>query len=88
MDSKLLISTAKYILRQIKVGDIFGIGTQEEYVDEKTLPIVNQWVKEVYDLGAKSAYPLGRELCDLWFLNGNRVNSERIERAIEILGQL
>lgn len=76
------------ILQKIKIGDIFGIGSQEEYIDDKTLPIVQRWSQEVHDVGAKSLIPLGQELCDLWLLNGNRVKSTRIKRAIEILKQL
>lgn len=83
-----LINDAEMILQRIKVGDIFGIGSLEEYIDDKTLPWVLQWAQKVHDVGATLPTPLGHELCDLWFLNGNRVDSARIKRAIEILEQL
>lgn len=83
-----LITDADLILQNIKVGDIFGIGSREEYVDDDTLVIAKEWVAKLHDIGVQSDNPLGKELCDTWYLNGNRVNRERIERAIEILKQL
>lgn len=83
-----LINQAEIILQRIQVGDIFGIGSQEEYIDDDTLRIGQQWAQKVHDVGAKSPSPLGHELCSLWFINGNRVKSERIKRAIEILKQI
>lgn len=83
-----LINQAEMILQRIKVGDVFGIGSQEEYIDDDTLRIGEQWAQRVHDVGALSFTRLGQELCGLWFINGNRVNSTSIKRAIEILKQI
>ena len=82
------MTDADLILQNIKVGDIFGIGTKEEYIDDDTLVTAKKWVAELYDIGMQSDNPLGKELCNTWYLNGNRVNRVRIERAKEILRQL
>lgn len=88
MDTRHLIENAEDILRKIKIGDILGIGTKEEYLDDETLSIALRWAQDVHDIGAKSLTPFGQELSELWFLNGNRVSSMRIKRAIDILKQL
>lgn len=88
MDFLHLIGDAELILQKVKVGDIFGIDSKEEYIDDETLAIAKGWVEELYNIGIQSNNPLGKELCETWYLNGNRVNRERIQRAIEILKQL
>ncbi len=83
-----LIDDAEMILCNVRVGDYFGIGSTEEYIDDDTLVIAKRWVDELYDIGVQSDNPLVKELCETWYLNGNRVNRTRILRAIEILKQL
>lgn len=83
-----LVNEAETILQKIKVGDIFGIGSQQEYLDDKILSTAMQWTQKVHDVGAMSLTPLAQELRSLWIIDGNRVSSARIKRAVEILKQI
>ena len=88
MEKINLINVAEIILSKVKEGDIYGIGSKQEYLDDETIAIAEKWVQDIHDFAIQSTDHLAKELCELWYINKNCVSKERIKRAIEILKKI
>ena len=88
MKKETLIEQANNILSLIHVEDLFHIGSLEECVDERYIPMVKQWVNDLHVYASKIDSKLGEMLLNQWYFNGRRVSSQRIKQAIAILEQI
>ncbi len=72
---------------RIERGQFFNEEYPEDVIDEQYIPIVEEWTKnlQLYLFNVNNNQVVELIKCNLWILNGNRINKQRIKNIIDIL---
>lgn len=86
MNSKELIEEGNNLINKIIKRDVFKIGSLEDSLNEEDFQRLKNWIAKLESISYSfKEKQLGNELRNLWFYNGDRISSNAIKRAIEIL---
>ena len=89
MTKEELIEQGNEILSHTKIEEkrFFNVKYTEDIVDNEYVPIVEEWIRQLqlYIINVNNNQVSEIIGSNLWILNGNRINKQRIINIIDIL---